>query len=365
MKHAILSAVLAAALLPTLALADITVTDAEGRKVSLPDLPERIVLGFYFEDYIAVGGAEAADRLVGLSRFPWAGWRPAQFAAYEKVLPQIGTLPDVGYAEEGDFSAEKVIALRPDLLLVAAGDFRAMPEAIAQIEGAGIPVVALDYNAQTVEKHVASTLALGQLLGTEARAEELAQTYKAAMDDIHARIAASTEPKGRKVYVELAKAGPAEIGNSYSNAMWGALVSGLGGQNIADGQIGNYGPLSPEYVLAQQPELIFLAGSDWQNAPQAVTLGLGADPQTARARMAAYEQRPGWSELPAVKQGHVYAINHGGARTLSDYTYAQFIAKQLYPKAFADVDPDANRRAFYAKWLPIDASGTFMLGLSE
>lgn len=364
MKH-LLPAAFVAALLPSVALAEIIVTDVESRQVTLPALPERIVLGFYFEDFIAVGGVEAAERLVGLSRFPWESWRPAQFAAYEKVIPQITTLPDVGYAEEGNFSAEKVIALRPDLLLIAAGDFRSMPEAIAQIENAGIPVVALDYNAQTVEKHVASTLALGKVLGSEARAEELAQTYKAAMEDMHSRIAASPERAGKKVYVELAKAGPGEIGNSYSNAMWGALISSLGAQNIADGQIGNYGPLSPEYVLAQQPDVIFLAGSDWKGAPQAVTLGLGADPVLARERMAAYQNRPGWAALPAVKNGQVFAINHGGARTLSDYTYAQFISKQLYPAAFADVDPEANRRAFYEKWLPIDGTGTFMLGIAQ
>ncbi|WP_294928417.1 ABC transporter substrate-binding protein [uncultured Paracoccus sp.] len=365
MKHLRIAALLAATLLPSAALAEITVTDVEGREVTLPGLPERIVLGFYFEDYIAVGGPEATDRLVGLSRFPWASWRPNQFAAYEKVIPRIGEMPDVGYAEEGDFSAEKVIALRPDLLLLAAGDYKSMSEAVTQIENAGIPVVTLDYNAQTVERHIASTLALGKVLGTEDRAGELARNYEEAMADIHARIAASTEAKGKKVYVELAKAGPSEIGNSYSDTMWGALIDSLGGQNIADGQISNWGPLSPEYMLAQQPELICLGGSDWQNASEAVTLGLGAGEATARERMAAYLSRPGWSELPAVREGRVYDINHGGARTLADYTYVQFIAKQLYPETFADVDPQANLRDFYAKWLPINAGGTFMLSIEE
>lgn len=363
MKKYLLSAVLALTILPSFAMADIHVTDVKGREVTLPEHPERIILGFYFEDYIAVGGKEAADKLVGISRFPWASWRPSQFAAYEKVIPSIGTLTDVGYAEEGNFSAEKVIALRPDLLILAAFDYDSMSESVSQIENAGIPIITLDYNAQTVEKHVASTIALGKVLGTEDRAEALAKNYSDAMSDVYNRIEKTSEQKGKKFYVELAKAGPSEIGNSYSKSMWGGLINSLGGDNIADGQITGHGPLSPEYVLAQQPDLIFLAGSDWQNAPNAVTLGLGATPEVARERMAAYLTRPGWSQLNAVKDGDVYAINHGGARTLSDYTYAQFIAKQMYPEAFADIDPEANRRDFYAKWLPIDASGTFMLGL--
>lgn len=133
-------------IIPAVAHADIQVTDVMGRHVTLPDLPERIILGFYFEDYLAVGGVAAADKLVGFSRFPWASWRPAQFSAYEEIIPALHDLPDVGYAEEGDFSAEKVIALRPDLVLLAAGDYRSQSEAVTQIENAGIPVVTLDYN---------------------------------------------------------------------------------------------------------------------------------------------------------------------------------------------------------------------------
>ncbi|RKW15101.1 MAG: iron ABC transporter substrate-binding protein, partial [Cardiobacterium sp.] len=44
----------------------------------------------------------------------------------------------------------------------------------------------------------------------------------------------------------------------------------------------------------------------------------------------------------------------------SDYVYAQFIAKQLYPEAFQDVDPVKNLQDYYKKWLPIEADGVFM-----
>ena len=61
-----------------------------------------------------------------------------------------------------------------------------------------------------------------------------------------------------------------------------------------------------------------------------------------------------------MKSDHVFAIYHGGARTLSDYVYAQFIAKQLYPETFQDVDPVKNLQDYYKKWLPIEADGVFM-----
>ena len=342
------------------ALAEIKVTDVRGREVTLEKPAERVVLGFYYEDFLAVVGPDALDKVVALSLSTWKDWRPNQFAAYEKALPKLSSIPDVGNTEDSTFSVEKVIAAKPDLVILAAWSYDALGEGVKQIEAAGIPVVTLDYNAQTLEKHIQSTLILGKVMGSEDRAEKLVANYKSAMDDIAARIKAAG-PSNKKVYVELAQKGPSEVGNSYGNGMWGTLVDSLGGLNIAKGQVENWGPLSPEYVLTQKPDLIFLAGSEWLNKPQAVSVGFGADPVVTRERMKAYLGRPGWSELPAVVSGNVHAIYHGGTRTLSDYVYAQYIAKQLYPEAFKDVHPAKNLAQYYETWLPIKADGVFVL----
>lgn len=348
-----------ASLLGAAAHAEIVVTDAVGRTVRVPEVPKRVVLGFYYEDYLAIAGPDAIDKVVALSRRPWQDWRPRQYARYEAALPRLKTLPDVGSTEDNTFSVEKVIAADPELLIVGAWNYETMGGAMKQLDAAGIPVVVLDYNAQTLEKHVQSTLALGRLMGQEQRARQLADQYTQAMKDIDRRIGPHT-PSGKKVYVELAQNGPSTVGNSYGNTMWGALVTRLGGHNIADGQIGNWGPLSPEYVLAQQPDLIFLSGSEWLNKPQAVNMGFGAQAEQTAQRIGAYTQRAGWDMLPAVKAQQVHALYAGGARTLSDYVYAQYIAKQLYPDAFADVDPAQNLRDFYRQWLPIAADGLFV-----
>jgi iron complex transport system substrate-binding protein len=360
MKKRLVSAFFCLLAMAATAFADITVTDVKGRTVTVPKVPERIVLSFYYEDYLAIAGPGALDKVVALSLSTWKDWRPNQFAAYEKALPKLASIPDVGNTEDNTFSIEKVIAAKPDLLILAAWSYDALGEGVKQIEAAGIPIVTLDYNAQTVEKHVASTLALGTLMGTEDRAEKLAKNYEDAMADINARIQ-KAGPTDKKVYVELAQKGPGEVGNSYGDTMWGALIERLGGHNIARGQIGNWGPLSPEYVLAQKPDLIFLAGSEWLNKPQSVQVGFGANPAVTRERMKAYLARPGWSDLPAVVNGDVHAIYHGGARTLSDYVYAQYIAKQLYPDAFKDVNPARNIADYYDTWLPIKADGVFVL----
>lgn len=339
----------------------VVVTDVLDRKVEVPKSADRILLGFYFEDFFAVGGPDAYDRVVAISRPVWEGWRNLQWQAYVAAAPKIEQLADIGDVSAGTFSLEKIIAVQPDVAILAAWQYSALGENASRLEAAGIPVVVIDYNAQTVEKHTASTKALGIVLGQEARAQELVGLYAAAIADVERRIAGTkTRPR---VYVELGRKGAGEVDNSYGDTMWGRLVEFAGGDNIAKSQIAKWGPLSPEYVLAQNPEVIFLAGSGWLGQDKAVLMGPGVSPDVTHARMLPYTQRPGWQNLAAVRSGNVHAIYHGGARTLYDFAFTQYIAKALHPDAFADVDPQANLDAYFAKYMPIRFSGTYMTKL--
>ena len=341
-------------------MAEITVTDLDGRTVTLDKAPERVALGFYFEDYLAVTGAEGADKIVALSRAPWADWRPGQWKIYTARFPQLEMLPDFGNADDNTFSVEALIAARPEVAILSSWQTASLGEpGVKQIEDAGIKIVALDYNAQTLERHLLSTRVLGAVMGQPERAEHLANLYETMTNDTLARVA-EAGPSHRKIYVELAQKGPGEVGNSYGNGMWAGVIELVGGLNIAKGQVESWGPLSPEYVLAQQPEVILLAGSEWLNKPEAVILGFGATDEMAQPKMAAYTTRPGWADLPAVQNRQVYGIYHGGNRTLSDFVYARAIAKALYPGTFADVDPAAELADYYRTWMPIEAQGLFI-----
>jgi hypothetical protein len=94
-------------------------------------------------------------------------------------------------------------------------------------------------------------------------------------------------------------------------------------------------------------------------------MGFGVKPELTRERLMPYTARPGWQGIDAVKSGEIHALYHGGARTLYDFTFLQYIAKVLYPTAFADIDPLANHRKFYETWLPVKAEGVFMLKLNK
>lgn len=345
------------------AAASTTITDVEGRTVTFDSPPTRVALGFYYEDYLAVAGAGGVDKLVAISRAPWADWRPGQWKAYTARFPQLESLPDFGNSDDNTFSVEALIAAKPEVAILSTWQTAALGEpGVQQIEDAGIKVVAIDYNAQTLERHLLSTRILGAVMGQPGRAEGLATMYEAMTRDTLDRIRRAKGPH-RKVYVELAQKGPGEIGNSYGKGMWAGVIDLVGGDNIAKDQVANWGPLSPEYVIAQQPDVILLAGSEWLNKPEAVILGFGATDAEAQPRMAAYAARPGWADLPAVKTKQIYGIYHGGNRTLSDFVYARAIAKALYPEAFADVQPAAELADYYRTWLPVAADGLFVTRL--
>lgn len=345
------------------AKAEIKITDVLGRQITLDKPAQQVMLGFYFEDYIAITGPTAIDRLKAISLNYWKGYRPQQYDAYVKIAPRIADLVDVGDADAGTMSAEKIIASRPDVVILSAGQYKYLGAAAQTIERIGIPLVVVDYNAQTVEKHVASTLIIGQVMGAEKRAAELAEQYKTKVADTLARVAKVAAAEKPKVYFELGQKGAAEFGNTYGQGMWAGVIDAAGGRNIASGQIASWGPLNPEYVLSSKPDAIFITGSEWISLPSAVLMGFGIPDETTRKRAEPYLERAGWQDLPALRNGEVHAIYHGGTRTLYDFAFLRYVAKVLYPDAFSDVDPQAELEAYYREYLPVSPAGTFMLKL--
>src|SRR4051812_35209162 len=76
-----------------------TITDALGRKVEVKSPVARVVINFNFEEFTAVAGTEGWKQVVGISRTPWAGWRPAIFSRYSAVIPNLAEMPDIGHTD--------------------------------------------------------------------------------------------------------------------------------------------------------------------------------------------------------------------------------------------------------------------------
>ena len=80
--------------------------------------------------------------------------------------------------------------------------------------------------------------------------------------------------------------------------------------------------------------------------------------ETTRARLAPYAQRDGWAKLTAIRQGQLHAIEHGLCRALFDYTAMYYLAKQIFPGPFADIDPVDELRRYHEAFLPVRFEGT-------
>ncbi len=353
---------LVALILSTSAFGQVTtVTDVLGRQVTFDAPAKRVVVGFYPEDYMAIGTEAAYDRVVGMAKYIWQA-RSANWQAYVKHRPSLDKIPAIGRVDTNTFSVEKVISLNPDVIMLANWQYKALGTDIDRLEDAGIKVVVVDFNAQTVERHMQSAHLIGVITGQTQRAAEIAQNYKKNVDIIEQRLAQAHLPKPR-IYTEYGAAGVNEMGYTFGKNMWGAIATMAGGDNISAPYIEWWGKLNPEQVIAADPQVIVITGYETGSSDDSMVMGQGVARKLAQQRLAGFEKRVGWSSLSAVKNHRIYGVYHGACRTIMDGAMIQFYAKILYPKLFSDFHPAQAYKDFYKKYLPITPKGTFVTAL--
>lgn len=340
-----------------------TITDVLGRDVQVDVPAKRVVLGFYYPDYIAATGAENFEQVVGISREFWEKFNPGSWNLYNQKLPNLNGIGDIGNIDRGTFSFEKTLAMKPDVVILAKQQYDTLKAEMPRFEAANIPVVVVDYNDQTVKNHVKSTQIFGELTGSEQRADQVAQEYADGIADIQKRVQAAESSKP-KIYIEFGDKGPQEHSFTFGKNMWGAIADIVGGDNISKPFVENWGPINPEQVLVSKPDVIMISGTEMgMKQPDAMAMGIDISADEAQRRLKGFTTRNGWDNLPAVKNNRVYGIYHTASRSLSDLAAAQFMAKALYPKAFADVDPEKTYMDFHEKYLPVKPNGTFFIQL--
>ncbi len=340
----------------------IEVTDMKGRTVSLPSDIQRVVVTFNMEEYFAVAGEDGINKLVGWSHKYWEGRRQDAYDAFTAVYPQLADIPDVGY--NGDISIEAIIAVQPDVVLASStgSNYNALEPAFDNLRAAGIECVFFDFHKQTVETHCQSVQLLGKILGKETRADEIAAFYTEQMALVTDRLADLKDEDRPRVYMEFSM-GPGQFGNTWSEQMWGALIRTCGGTNIAAGMEGASVDIAPEQIISSNPEVIIFTCSPREDVSDNVVLGYGADEALAREHLEAYKGRDGWADLDAVKNNRMGALYHDLSRHIFDFAGAQFLAKQIQPELFADLDPEANLAEFFHRFMPVELDGVWTLSM--
>ncbi len=180
-------------------------------------------------------------------------------------------------------NVEAISSYEPDLVVIA-DDYTGLTE---QLDAIGIPVweglapSSLDDVYEQIED-------LGRVIGRVEEASEVVGLMRSAVETILAQSAG----------LDLDLTYYHELDDTYysvtSNTFIGSLYSLFGLRNIADITEGtsDYPQLSAEFIVSQDPDLIFLADT--------VCCGVTAESVGAR---------PGWDGLSAVGKGLVFEMN--------------------------------------------------------
>ena len=290
-----------------------------------------------------------------------------------EIFPEVESIAEFGSPYSGEFSVEQAIALDADVVTLNLGGLERAREAgmLEQLDEVGIPVVVIDYRQEPLENTVPSTYLLGRLLGEEERAQEVVDFYLQQVNLVYSRIAQLEEEKPVVFMDTAAGIQTAEICcRTFGRANLGLLVERAGGVNLGSDLVPGWsGEVNPEQIIVADPDVIIGTGSNsFPYSPDGDFVSLGYFTETADARGRLQKlgrERPGWSELQAVKTGRHHTVWHQFYNSPYHFVVLQQFAKWFYPETFADIDPVANFAEFHDKFLPIEYSGIFWVTNQE
>ena len=277
-----------------------SVTDETGRKVDVPDHPERLVslAPSITETLYAL---DLGSKLVG----------DTDYCDYP---PDAARKPHVGAVLNP--SVERIVALKPDLVIGSAEANRR--ETADELANLGIPLYGLSDRA--LADVLRSIRDLGALLRCQDRAETLASGLEQRIEAVERRVDAAPRPRVLFVtwYQPLITVGRQNF--------IADVIRRAGGAPISDDLRGEWPRLSVEAVLERDPDVILV--------PQS---------QSFSPTLDRFRQLPGWSDLRAVKGGRVYSVPdtiiHPSPRLVDAL---EAVARLLHPPA--DAPPVAEAR---------------------
>ncbi len=267
-----------------------TITDYEGRQVTIPAVPRRIITLAPSNTEILFA-LSLGDRVVGADTY-------SDFPEAAKDLPRIGDLMNPNF--------EAVVAAQPDLVLTIGGT-RKLWEKLEEI---GIPVVVLQpLNLQQVMEAIQL---VGRITGADEDAAATVGAMQYQLKNIQSKLS-YTDYRPR-VFWEiwndpLMTAGPGSFMDD--------LIRLAGGTNLAADAPGPWPEVSVEAIIAADPEVILTPDPVW-----AAKLLNG--------------ELPAWNQTTAVRLRNVYVVDDNltsrpGPRMI--YGLEQ-VASSLHPLLF-------------------------------
>lgn len=248
--------------------AEISAVDGLGREVTLSAPAAKIIslAPSNTEILYAVG---AGDQVVGrdeLSNYPEEA----------KAVESVG-------GSMGDFSAEAIVALEPDLVL--ASELNA-PELIQSLEDLGLTVFSLP-NPKTFEDLYKNIEVVATLTGHDA--SDLIESLQARVAAVDEKIAplSSRIP----VFYELDGTDPLKPWTTGAGTFIDLLITRSGGFNVGSTLQGEWAQISSEELVKADPQVILLGDALYGVTVESVAA------------------RTGWDSISAVKNNAIYPFN--------------------------------------------------------
>ncbi|OMP96582.1 ABC transporter substrate-binding protein [Raoultella terrigena] len=323
----------------------LTVTDLDGRSITLPHEPQRIIL----QDGRDIMALALLDRDNPFKRLvAWNNLAKKQDVETWKMLqqkwPQSASILDMGFSDKGNIDLESVISRQPDLMIAQLRAKPALEESgiISKLGALNIPVLFVDYEVNPAKDTAPSIDLLGQVLNRESNAKAYTDYYRQQLQAIRQKTTAIA-PKAN-VFVEALAGNSDACCFTHGHSGWGGLVEAVGANNIGAQVLpGASGFVALEKVISMKPDAYIMTGSKRGNS-QVLPLGYRVNPQEVNAQAQVLLSRTGVSAIPPVKAGRAYGIYHHFYNHPWNIVGMEYLAKDIYPQTFSRLSPDDSYR---------------------
>ena len=279
------------------------VTDAKGNPVRLPLKPKRIVSLMLDTDELIMD-LVTPDRIAGLSHL-------SDDPGISHITDRSGQIKN---KLKGN-NAEQILALKPDLVLIA--DWWS-PAVLQTLRDMGIAVYAFKtpYRVNDVKETVKE---VAEAVGEKEKGEAINQAYEKKIKAVQARLAKFTAGPARKV-ITIAGMGAFGIKGSLYDDMCNYVHINNCQRDL---KIDKNAMLPKELIVQADPDIILIPSWD-------------APGMQKKQSIEELLQDPCLKTVTAVKENRIrkvsgrclYAINHNAAESM------ELLAKAVYPEAF-------------------------------
>lgn len=320
---------------------DLSVTDALGRTVSVPQSPERVICSGSGALRLLVY-LQAQDRIVAVdsAEDPKNDVRALAARPYSLANPQFSDLPIFGEFRGID-SPELIAGLVPQPQLIFKVSPLSGPHPDVLTEKTGIPVIGLNYGNLTDdrERFYATLRLMGRTLGKEDRANAVIDFFEGTLADLARRTEGIPEGSGPSCYIGgVASRGTHGVTSTepgYAPFLATRARNVAGGENSGKSEVIH---IAKEKLIEWDPDILFIDANTTRSADQANALKQ-------------LESDPALSSLTAVREGRIWCVIPYNSYTINyDSVLANcyFVGKVLWPDRFADVDAAKKADEIYA-----------------